>query len=325
MIITHFNRDPRPGNYTFEQLFSSIREELSKVSEVVSYDLPTGLSPIQAIPWVKERAGSINHITGDVNFLAYGLPAKKTILTVHDLGHYTRTLRGLKKWVYRKFWLDGPFQKVALLTAISHFTKQELIEILGIPQEKIFVIPDPLLPGFSFAPKPFNTDRPTILQIGSGNNKNLKRLIKAVSGMQVRLLLINHLYETEVKAELITSGLDFEQRTDLDFEGLKKAYRDCDLLFFASEYEGFGMPILEAQATGRPVITSNLASMPEAAGKDGALFVDPFNVESIRKGIIDLMESKSLRNQLVTAGQQNVKKYELSTICSQYVQLYKSL
>jgi len=65
---------------------------------------------------------------------------------------------------------------------------------------------------------------------------------------------------------------------------LVEAYRRCDMVVFASLYEGFGLPILEAQAMGRPVITSNFGAMREAAG-DGALLVDPYSVESIRDAV----------------------------------------
>lgn len=159
MFVHHFNRDSRPGSYTFEQLFSAIREALVQHIEVVSHDLPSGMGPLQNIQWAHDRAGQINHITGDVHYLALGLPPEKTIITVHDLGHYTRSLRGLKKWVYRKLWLDWPLKRAVRLTAISKFTKQQLIDLLGIPEHKITVIPDPLLPGFIHTPSIFNREK----------------------------------------------------------------------------------------------------------------------------------------------------------------------
>ncbi len=325
MTITHFNRDPRPGNYTFEQLFHSVREELVKHMDVESHDLPAGMGPLTAIRWARTRAGGLNHITGDVNYLAYGLPPGRTLITVHDLGHYSRTLKGWKKWVYRQFWLDGPLHRVAMLTAISEFTKNELIRLLGIPEEKITVIPDPLLPGFDYSPKESMPLRPIILQIGSGSNKNLSRLIEAVAGLDVRLLLVNRLYDPALKARLVELKIDYEQRTDLDYEGLQQAYRDCDILFFASEYEGFGMPILEAQATGRPVITSNLASMPEVAGVEGAILVNPFSIKSIHLGIKRVINDPYLRGNLVAKGQENIRKYTVQNISHQYLELYQIL
>jgi glycosyltransferase involved in cell wall biosynthesis len=325
MTVHHFNRDPRSGNYTFEQLFGALRVALSKHIEVVSHDLPAGMHPIKCMYWARRQAGIINHITGDVNYLALGLPSERTIITVHDLGHYTRSLTGWKKEVYRKLWLGWPFKRATHLTAISNFTKQQIIEHLNIPAQKISVIPDPLLPGFSFVPYQFHEEQPKILQIGSGSNKNLSRLIEAIKGLNVSLILVNQLNNKEIKRHLDESNINYEQRANLDFAELRQAYGDCDMLFFASEYEGFGMPILEAQATGRPVLTSNLASMPEIAGKDGAVLVDPFSIESIRSGIQQIIQSSSLRDQLITTGLKNVQRYNIDAIAQQYIQLYNML
>jgi glycosyltransferase involved in cell wall biosynthesis len=322
--IHHFNRDPRPANYTFEQLFGAIRLELEKSVKIDNQNLPAGLNKYQAIIWAKQRAGKINHITGDVNYLSYGLPKQGQIITVHDLGHYTRTLGGWKKYVYKKFWLDGPFSKAQALTAISEFTKNEMVQRLGVPESKIHIIGNPVLPGITFSDLPDNP-KPIILQIGSGTNKNVARLIAAVKGLEVKLLLVNKLLDLRIKSLLKDSKVDFEQCADLDFNGLNQAYAKADVLFFASEYEGFGMPILEAQAAGRPVITSTVTSMPEAAGEKGAIFVDPYDVEQIRAAIIKIISSKSLQREYVQQGLENLKKYQIGHIAQQYLKLYEQV
>jgi glycosyltransferase involved in cell wall biosynthesis len=325
MIVTHFNRGPMKGNYTFEQLFGAIRTALHQYIIINNHNVPAGISRTKALWWAKKRVGAINHITGDVNFLAMALPPNKTIITVHDIGHYSQTLKGWKKVVYKKIWLDIPLSRVKYLTAISEFTKQELVNHLLIPPEKITVIPNPVLPGFKFVEKKAISEKPVILQIGSGHNKNVSRLIEAVKGLEVKLLLVNKLYDSNILNQLRDAQVDYEQRVDLDFEGLKQAYIDCDVLFFASSYEGFGMPILEAQATGRPVITSNIAAMPEAAGKNGALFVNPFDVSDIRTSISRLISDKELYQLYVKNGLENVKQYEVDIIAKSYISLYKSL
>jgi glycosyltransferase involved in cell wall biosynthesis len=324
MTVTHFNRGPRPGNYTFEQLFDALRSEMSRHIQIDRWDVPEDLNQLSAILWARKKAGALNHITGDVHYLSFGLPPERTLITVHDLGHYTRTLQGWKKWVYGKFWLENPFFRVAHLTAISTFTKSQMVDVLGIPEHKITVIPNPVLPDFNYSPKSFPQKQPCILQIGSGSNKNLGRLIEAVKGMDVRLLLVNKLYNPSQKAQLHASGIPFEQRVDLNMEALKKAYRDCDLVFFASEYEGFGMPILEAQAVGRPLITSNLGPMPEVAGKGGAILSDPFSVESIKSSIDKVISDNQLRLSLIENGLSNVKKYHIRGVADQYLKLYNS-
>ena len=91
---------------------------------------------------------------------------------------------------------------------------------------------------------------------------------------------------------------------------------------FASTYEGFGLPILEAQATGRPVVTSNLGSMPEAAG-DGALMVDPFSVEAIRAAVTSIMARSDLRSSLIERGLANVRRFQPREIAQQYARIYE--
>ena len=107
-------------------------------------------------------------------------------------------------------------------------------------------------------------------------------------------------------------------------EELVAAYRRCDMVVFASLYEGFGMPILEAQAMGRPVITSNVGAMKEAAG-DGALLVDPYSVEEIRAAILRIKREPTLREDLIAKGLRNAEKFRGAAIAERYAGLYRGL
>jgi glycosyltransferase involved in cell wall biosynthesis len=107
-------------------------------------------------------------------------------------------------------------------------------------------------------------------------------------------------------------------------EELVAAYRRSDMVVFASLYEGFGLPILEAQAMGRPVITSNFGAMREAAG-DGALLVDPYSVEEIRAAIMRIKNEPGLREELVCKGRENAEKFRADPIALKYAQIYRAL
>jgi len=96
------------------------------------------------------------------------------------------------------------------------------------------------------------------------------------------------------------------------------------MLVFASTYEGFGLPIVEAQATGRPVVTSNILSMPEVAG-GAACLVDPFNVASIREGIAKVIQDSSYREYLVRLGFENVKRFQPENIAKNYLDIYTNI
>ncbi|GHB31376.1 glycosyltransferase family 4 protein [Mongoliitalea lutea] len=322
-VIHHFNREVRPGNVTFEQLFGALRKEIANYYPINNFDLPIGLNKWQAIQWAKKNSGLLNHITGDVNFLAYGLPKGNTILTVHDLGHYQQTLTHLKKIVYGEFWLKGPFKRVRMLTSISEFTKNQMVNAFNISPEKIKVIHNPLLPGF-FPVARTQNNVPVILQIGSGANKNLASLIHAVKGLDVKLLLVNHLRNDHERMLLEKFKINYTQLTNLNFDQLVQAYAACDILYFASSYEGFGLPILEAQAVGRAVITSRSSSMPEVAG-DAAVYVDHFSIEEIRDAIVRISSSTDFQEKLIQNGFENIKRFNLSVIAKQYAELYEQL
>ena len=105
---------------------------------------------------------------------------------------------------------------------------------------------------------------------------------------------------------------------------LVEAYRRCDMVVFASLYEGFGLPILEAQAMGRPVITSNFGAMREAAG-DGALLVDPYSVEAIRDAVLRIKREPALREDLIAKGLRNVERFRAEAVAACYAELYRNL
>lgn len=101
-------------------------------------------------------------------------------------------------------------------------------------------------------------------------------------------------------------------------------YSKADILFFASLQEGFGLPILEAQGMGLPLITSNLSPMKEVAG-DGAFLVNPYNINEIRKAIQSIMNNPQLRDELTSKGYENVAKYMIENVAKQYEELYDSI
>jgi glycosyltransferase involved in cell wall biosynthesis len=145
----------------------------------------------------------------------------------------------------------------------------------------------------------------------------------AIEGIPCRFRVIGKLSDDQ-RELLEDSGLDWENRYDLTSDEIVQQYVDADLLLFCSTYEGFGLPIVEAQAVGRPVITSNLLSMPEAAG-GAALLVDPFDVSSIRAAIKQVIDDEELRNRLINDGYQNAKRFRADVIAAEYAKLYRHL
>lgn len=139
MKVNYYFRNPGPSNYSIENVFESLIKELGGGIETECYHTkkPFDLRFLFA----RRGKADVHHITGAVNYLAFGLPGRKTILSVHDIGHYTETIKGWKKIVYKYLFWVLPLGKVKKITAISEFTKKQLMHHFNVDGSKIVVIP----------------------------------------------------------------------------------------------------------------------------------------------------------------------------------------
>jgi len=265
------------------------------------------------------RQGEINHIAGDVHFLSYLLRKKKTLLTVLDCV-FTQNENIFYKKFIRLLWYVIPEKRVAVITVISQATKDELLKVVKCDPEKIKVIHACISPRYSFMERKFNSSKPVILQVGTSSNKNLFRLFEALQGIPCRLDLVGKL-TLEHKKSLLDFRIEYRNFLNLSETEMINKYKECDLVTFVSTYEGFGMPILEANAVGRPVITGNVYSMPEVAG-DAACIVDPFNVSAIKEGIVRIIEDLDYRTMLIENGENNLKRFKPKDIAKCYRDTY---
>ena len=123
-------------------------------------------------------------------------------------------------------------------------------------------------------------------------------------------------------SQLEEYSISYENKFNLSLEDLYEEYKKCDILTFVSTFEGFGMPIIEANCVERPVITGNITSMPEIAG-NAACIVDPFDMSAIKKGIIKIIQDNDYRNELIENGRINKNRYSASAIAEMYFELYQ--
>ena len=120
-------------------------------------------------------------------------------------------------------------------------------------------------------------------------------------------------------------NISYKEVFDLDENELINCYLENDFLLFPSFEEGFGLPIIESQSLGKPVITSKIGCMPEIGGKDAALYVDPYDISSINEAINELKMNNNKYKALIKAGLNNSKKYNISITRDNYKKLYNSL
>lgn len=271
--------------------------------------------------FARKHRSEVNHISGESHYLVFFLPRKHTILTIHD-SLVLAYLKGLKRFILRWFFFVLPVHWVEQVTTISQASKDELKFWAKHSMEHTKIVHDPYTYLMQVSPPAFSrVGLPVFMTIGTKFNKNIERCIEAVAGLPCRLLMIGRLSERQ-KQLLDEHQVDYENRFDLTDEELHQAYRDSDALLFPSLGEGFGMPILEAQAFGRPVITSNCSSMPEVAG-EAAVFVIPKSIESIRNGITRLLEGDY--ELLVSTGYHNLGRFAPSIIGLGYASKYREL
>lgn len=317
----------RPGLFhSIEELFAAVQAALPADIAVTRRVAPrAGASP--AALWENARRaaagqGEVNHITGDVHYLALALDPRRTILTIHDL-RFLDAPPSPKRALRRLLWVTLPVRRARYVTVISEATRRELLKIVKLPAGRLRVIPDCLPPHFTWSPKEFNTAKPTILQVGTTDNKNLPRLAAALRGLPCRLQILGRPTAAQ-EAVLRDHRIDYAWAAGLSCEAVVELYRQCDLLCFVSTCEGFGLPVIEAQAVGRPVITSNLSSLPEVAG-DAALLVDPCDVAAIRHAVQRVISEPELRAGLIAKGQENIQRFTPQHVAGLYAELYREI
>lgn len=323
--VVHIMR-PSRNVYSIERVFTDIADNISPEISIKKWtcSFPSKgffnrfFGALSAI----NIKGDIFHITGDTHYLISFLPSSKTILTIHDCEFILRA-RGLKKLLLWLFWLKIPLMKAGQITAISKKTKYEILSLVNIDHKRIRIIEDPVSPIFSYLPLPKKKTYTKILQIGTKQNKNIERLAAALSGLKVQLTIIGKLSNKQIKI-LNSEKISYECKFDVSDEELINIYRECNIVAFCSLSEGFGLPIIEAQSIGRPVITSKIEPMLSVAG-DGAIFVNPEDIEDMRSAFMHLIENKELCNTLIHKGLMNSKKFSAKKIADKYENLYREI
>ena len=330
--MIYFYRRPDPMYFSLEKLFSAVRRQIHDLYgpefSVQEKFLPFSTKWESIMPnlfFAKKNQGRINHITGDIHYAILACSKRNVnVLTIHDCVPLHRySVRNPRYWIMKWLWYDLPVRKADAVTVISEKTKNELLHFTKCDPRKIRVISNFVDPIFQAASLPGENDLPCILFIGSTPNKNLERLVEAIEGIKLRLEIVGTL-TGEQRTILERYRIDYRQSSGLTPESLLDKYIQCDLLAFPSTYEGFGLPIIEAQAVGRPVLTSNIAPMAGIAG-GAAWLADPYDVASIREGVLRILNDEQYRMNMIRLGLDNVNRFRLDKVTDQYVALYREL
>jgi glycosyltransferase involved in cell wall biosynthesis len=238
------------------------------------------------------------------------------VVMVHDLIPLRFFARTSSAYLYNRYYVSAIVHAAQHVVCNSMATAQDITHLLGVPAHKITPIPLGYdAQHFRFLNLPRSH---YFLVLGRmAPYKNGKRILAAFAALSQRsnyeLWLVGPCdarYIPELRAIAIAHGIEAQVKF-LDYvapEALPQLINQAIALVFPSLWEGFGLPVLEAMGCGTPVITSNLAALPEVAG-DAALLVDPYNVLEIAAAMSAIATDANLSQTLRLAGFKQAKQF----------------
>ena len=241
-----------------------------------------------------------------------------SVVTIHDLAFLKHP-----KWfafTFRKlyrFLVPQIAKNAAVVFTVSEFVKKEIILKLKVAQERVHVAYNGLSSTF-YEPssKKMDSDRPYFLTFGGQNTrKNVKGVIGAMQLLEDQeydLRIVGRAEENFMPNETNYDAYDFQiiQHNDVDDQELKRLYAGAEALIYPSLYEGFGLPPLEALNSSCPIIISNIEVFRELYS-GFATFVDPTNVQSIKEGILKVVQGN---NEVISAESLNALNARFSYV-----------
>jgi glycosyltransferase involved in cell wall biosynthesis len=236
-----------------------------------------------------------------------------TVLTVHDLA-ILRAPEAFPRWhgLYGKTGLARVLREAAAVVAVSEFTRAETVALAGVPEERVRVVANGVDP--TFTPEGTRAEGDYVLAVATLEpRKNLRRAVEAAREADVELRVVG---------ARGWGGVDVEGWTgEIPDTELAALYRGARCMVYPSLYEGFGLPVIEAMASGTPVVTSRGSGTEEVAG-GAAVLVDPLDVGAIAAGIA---EAVARRDELVPLGLARAGEFTWQRAADEVVGLWKEL
>lgn len=259
----------------------------------------------------------------------------KKIVTIHDLAHFLPKYNAYRfiDNVYMRFMINYSCETADRIIAVSNNTKKDINTILEQDIDRIATIYEASsisnhqdIDSSRIANK-YCLPHKFIFYSGSiSPRKNIIRLINAFEklGTDIEHSLVitgNKMWKNRSEMIRIQNNNKIIVLGFVPQEDMAALYYLADIFVYPSLYEGFGLPILEAQALGCPVISSNVSSMPEVAGK-GAILINPYKINEISNAIELIIKDKDLKRNLIRKGYSNVKKFSWEKCAIQTLNLF---
>ena len=274
-------------------------------------------------------------IVHETYFSAFGYintKKAKKVLTVYDLIH-EKFPENFSKLDPTRLEKKLAIRRADHIIAISHQTKQDLIELCNVPDKKVSVIHL----GYDIKSKKkqniFTNTKPYLLYVGNRNgHKNFKNLLVAFGQSKIlknefRLVCFGggkfNQEETDYMKKYNISENDLMHVSGGD-DILSSCYENAAAFIYPSIYEGFGIPPLEAMNQSCPVICSKASCIPEVVGSAGYYF-DPYDIDSIKKSIEKVVYDVKLTDDLIEKGKNRIKKFSWKKCSDETLDVYKGI
>lgn len=331
------------------QLYTpGIKEGLYQAPEQCTISCPdgrwwTGVKPVwrsYKVTELAQRAG-VELFHGLSHDLPVGLAKAgiRSVVTFHDLimMRYPRFYRAADRRLY--YQKNKHALRVAdRIIAISEQTRHDLQEFMGVDDSRISVLYQSINPLFYTKARPddleftrlkYRLPRHFVLLPGTLEpRKNQGRILQALVENRIDIPVViagrqtSYLKKLKPLLRQLKDRLVFIQTASN--EEMAHLYQMAEMCLFVSLFEGFGLPVAEAQASGCPVITSQISSMPEAGGK-GACYVDPESAGEIAAAMLLLLGDSDKRNELVELGYENAERFRAEAYAQQLMEIYQTI
>jgi glycosyltransferase involved in cell wall biosynthesis len=271
------------------------------------------------------------------------------VVTIHDMASLLFGNGSSLRMQTRRFLLRRGLLRAKRIMAVSEATRRDVHDALGIPADRIRLAYNAPNTDF-FRPTPsdrargvlerYQIDYPFLLYAGNIRpQKNIPRLVEAFAVARERLS--RHAVYRDLHLVIIGDEISrypsvrravIQTRVEkavrflgfVPFEALRIFFESAALFVFPSLYEGFGLPPLEAMATGTPVVASNVSALPEVLG-DAALLVNPENVFEIARAIQEALLDEELRRQLIAKGKAQAARYSWDRTAREVLKVYREV
>ncbi|HEX9043730.1 MAG TPA: glycosyltransferase family 1 protein [Candidatus Limnocylindrales bacterium] len=276
------------------------------------------------------------HVTqADLLHAVYFLPAlvgRPTVVTIHDISFERHPeFFGRRALLRDRLLIRDAARRATRIVTVSERSRQDLAELWGVAEERVDVIHNGVDEVFRPDPSPppsGSLDPLRVLAVGTLQpRKNLGRLLDAVAMVarerRVSLRIVGpDGYQAAAIRARAGERADVEIVGYVDRDALAAEYRAAHVLAYPSLYEGFGLPVVEAMASGIPVVTSTGGSLPEIAG-DAALVVDALDTAAIADALRRLADDPGLRDGLRQRGLRRAGDFRWATAVERHLETYR--